>query len=41
MKRYPVFITYMPTSYATIDTLIHHVYKPDFAIYVPFSMAES
>jgi len=35
MKRYPVCITFIPTAYATIDTtIIHHVYKPDFA--VPF-----
>jgi len=38
MKRHPVCITSTPTAYATIDrTIIHYVYKPDFAVCVPFS----
>ena len=37
MKIYPVCITSTPTAYATIDIIIiHHVYKPDFAVCVPF-----
>ena len=37
MKRYYLCITFTPTTYATIDTtVIHHVYKPDFAVYLPF-----
>ena len=42
MKIYPVSITSTPTAYATIDTIIiHHVYKPDFAVCVPFSSTGS
>ena len=37
MKRYSLCITFTPTAYATNDTtIIHHVYKPDFSICVPF-----
>ena len=37
MKRYSFCITFTPTVYATIDTtIIHQVYKPDFAACVPF-----
>jgi len=37
MKRYSFYFTFTPTAYATNDTtIIHHVYKPDFAVYVPF-----
>ena len=37
MKWYPVCITFTPTAYTTIDTIIiHNVYKPDFAVCVPF-----
>ena len=33
MKRYFFCISFTPTAYATNDTtIIHHVYKPDFAI---------
>jgi len=42
MKRHPVCITFTPTAYATNDTtIIHHVYKPDFSICVPFSTTGS
>jgi len=42
MKRHPVCITSTATAYATIDTaIIHHVYKPDFAVCVPISMTGS
>ena len=38
MKRYSFCITFTPTTYATSDkTIIRHVYKPDFAVCVPFS----
>ena len=37
MKRYSFCITLTPTAYATNDTtIIHHVYKPNFAVCVPF-----
>ena len=37
MKRYSFCITFTPTAYATNDTtIIHHIYKPDFAVCVPF-----
>ena len=36
MKK-KVCITSTPTAYATIGTtIIHHVYKPDFAVCIPF-----
>jgi len=35
MKGYLFCITFTPTAYATNDTtIIHHAYKPDFAVYV-------
>ena len=31
------YITFTPTAYVTNDpTIIHRVYKPDFAVWVPF-----
>ena len=37
MKRYSFCITFTSMAYATNDTtIIHHVYKPDFAVCVPF-----
>ena len=37
MNRYFFCITFTPTAYATNDTtIIHHVYKPDFGVIVPF-----
>ena len=37
MKRYSFGITFTPTAYANNDTTkIHHVYKSDFAVCVPF-----
>ena len=42
MKIYPVCITSTPTAYATIDRIIiHHVYKLDFAVQIPFSSTGS
>ena len=42
MKRFSFCITFTPTAYATKDTtLIHHVYKPDFAVCVLFSTTGS
>ena len=33
MKRYSFSIAFTTTAYATNDTIIiHHVYKPDFAV---------
>ena len=38
MKRYSLCITFTSTAYATKDTtIIHHIYKLDFAVWVPFS----
>ena len=37
MKRCSLCITFTPTAYATFDTtIIHHVYKPNFEVCVPF-----
>ena len=37
MKRYSLCITFTPTAYAINDTtIIHHVYKPEFAVCVSF-----
>ena len=37
MKRYSFCSTFSPTAYASNDsTIIHHVYKPEFAVCVPF-----
>ena len=37
MESYSFCITFTPTAYATNDTtIIRHVYKPDFAVCVPF-----
>ena len=39
---YPVCFNSTSTAYATIDTIIiHHVYKPNFAVCVPFSSTGS
>jgi len=37
IKRYSFYIAFTPTAYATNDTtIIHHIYKPDFALCVRF-----
>ena len=42
VTRLVIVFASTPTAYAFIDTtIIHHVYKPDFAICVPFSTTGS